>query len=45
MLLPPRLTKWYLPLAAATAGVALGIAIQLESPGDDYSAGSPGLGR
>ena len=37
MLLPPRLTKWYLPLAAATAGVALGIAIQLESPGDDYS--------
>ena len=37
MLLPLRLTKWYLPLAAATAGVALGIAIQLESPGDDYS--------
>ena len=38
MLLPVRLTKWYLPLAAATAGVALGLALQLESPGDDYTA-------
>jgi len=37
MLLPLRLTKWFLPIAAATTGVALGIAVQLESPGDDYS--------
>jgi hypothetical protein len=37
LLLPARISRWYLPLAAMIVGIAFGVALQLESPGDDYT--------